>query len=180
MELRERVLGMSRIIFLLMAVALFAGCATTNETTTLQQSVYALERNMQGLNQRVQTLEQQVSGKERQDSSKAANVADLNARLEEFRVQLGKLNGRIEEQDHRIEGLSKTGTALDSSDKEPAKTSPGPVVAAEEAKPTPTIQIPKSEPPAPAAKPAPSAAVSPTVGGTGTQEYSRNPDPKNG
>jgi tol-pal system protein YbgF len=136
---------------LILAGGLFSGCASTRETSSLQQGVYGVEQNMNDLNRRVQALEQQA-GKE---SARASNLAEVNARLEELRVQLGKLNGRLEEQEHRLEQRQRTSLAAPPSSGEqpetriPAGAGPG---SPDDTRPAPNIEIPKSESPDKVAK----------------------------
>jgi tol-pal system protein YbgF len=133
-------------VSLILAGALFSGCATNRETTSLQQGVYGVEQNVQDLNRRVQALEQQAG----RESTRASNLAEVNARLEELRVQLGKLNGRIEVQEHRLEQLQRPSStsAPPSGDRTESRVSasPGPG-APEDIRPAPNIEIPKGESP---------------------------------
>lgn len=89
--------GTSKNIFLMVLMGLFWGCASSQETATLQQSM-----NM--LYERVQTIDRRLEGSEGQGQKSA----DLYSRLEELQMRVGALNGRIEELQHRIEQLART------------------------------------------------------------------------
>jgi tol-pal system protein YbgF len=128
---------------LVLAGGLLSGCATTQQGS-LQQSVYGMEQSMQDLNRRVSALEQQV-GKE---STRATNLAEVNARLEELRVQVGRLNGRIEEQEHRYAQREKSSAAAAATLQEKAEARASAATdseASDAAKPTPNIDIPKTD-----------------------------------
>lgn len=73
------------------------GCASTQETSTLQQSVSLLH-------DRVQNIERRVEGVD----SQGQKSADLYSRMEELRMRVGALNGRIDELDHRLQQLART------------------------------------------------------------------------
>lgn len=95
--------GASRVIGLwavLICMSLSGGCASTQETSTLQQSVSMLY-------DRVQALEKRVQGMDAQGSKSA----DLYSRMQEMQMRMGSLNGRIEELDHRIEQISRVSAA---------------------------------------------------------------------
>ncbi len=157
---------------LVMAGGLITGCASTQETASIQQGVHGVEQNVQELNRRVQTLEQQ-SGRE---STRVSNLAEINARLEELRVQMGKLNGRLEEQEHRLDQLQRPSATSSTSPAERAEARaearlPGGSASstAEESKSAPNIEIPKTDtsekialaPPAPPPPPEPPKGVPP-------------------
>lgn len=124
---------------LLLLIGTLFGCASTQETSTLQQSVGMLH-------ERVLVLENRFQGMEGQ----TGKSADLYARIEELQLKVGSLNGRIEELDRRIEHLSKShATAPAATNAAPvseppsssAVDSPRPASA-----PQPAISIPEKEP----------------------------------
>ncbi|MBW1974514.1 MAG: tol-pal system protein YbgF [Deltaproteobacteria bacterium] len=80
-------------IFLILCMTLCSvGCVTTQEQVLLQQRVVMLE-------QRVNELEKHLeepTGADRQA------IADINARLDELQMKLGKLEGKLEEHDRKL------------------------------------------------------------------------------
>ena len=84
------------LLALLVVVLVTGGCASTQETSTLQQSVSMLYDRQQNLERRVESSDNQ-----------AKKGGDLYARLEALQVQVGALNGRIDQLEHRIEQLNR-------------------------------------------------------------------------
>lgn len=134
--------GFRLIPVVLVVLCLHTGCASTSihEMNTIQQ-------NLSMLHERVQALERRTDGMDGQSQKKA----DLYSRLEELQVKVGALNGRIEEQNHKIEQLTRTAAsqppAVAPSSSGPPSTATMPPAAA-----SPTV--PPQTPPA-TAKPAP-------------------------
>ena len=75
---------------------LFAGCATTGETDTIQQ-------NLSILNQRQATLETRLQSTE----GASQKGGDLYARMEEIQARMRALNGKLEELEHRLDQLQR-------------------------------------------------------------------------
>ncbi len=127
----------------LLAVVALNGCVTTQDTSSLRRGVYGVEQDVQDLNIRVQRLEQ-VMGKD----SGRGGLAELNARLDELRVQVGRLSGRLDEQEHRL-GRRQQATEAPSTngeDRTEARISAGAsALPAAEVEPTPNIEIPRGE-----------------------------------
>ncbi len=87
-------------ILLCVVFMLTMGCASTQETSTLQQSVSLLH-------DRVQNIERRVEGVD----SQGQKSADLYSRMEELRMRVGALNGRIDELDYKLQQLARTAAA---------------------------------------------------------------------
>lgn len=148
---------------LLMAVMLLCGgCASTQETATLQQSIGMLYERMQGLERRVDAME-----------GRTQKSADLYSRQDDLQMKLGAINGRIEELDYKIEQLSRNMATAQQHEPRPASPAqdegsisfqgsggqqppPPPAPAPQPAQNTP------APPPAPVAKVAPPPAPAPT------------------
>lgn len=72
------------------------GCASTQETATLQQSISMLHERTNALDRKIQSTEGQ-----------GQRSADLYAKLEELQMRVGALNGRVEELQHRLEQMQR-------------------------------------------------------------------------
>lgn len=81
------------------------GCASTQETATLQQSISMLYERVNNLERRLQSSEGQ-----------GQRSADLYSKLEELQMRMGALNGRLEELQHRMEKsqLAPAGTGAEA------------------------------------------------------------------
>jgi tol-pal system protein YbgF len=134
------------VVFL---AGLLAGCATTSETTTIQENLSILNQRQAALEARVQSAE---------GSSKRGG--DMYARMEELQTQMRTLNGRIEQLEHKLDMLQR---AQASAAQVPApQTSTSPSVVVEEQTPPPSQPQPQ---PRTAPTPAPPAAeISPRTG----------------
>lgn len=84
------------ILVLLCVVGTCGGCASTQETSTLQQSMTILYDRQEKMERRLEGFDAQ-----------SHKGGDLYARIEELQVRVGRLNGRIEELEHKIEQLSR-------------------------------------------------------------------------
>ena len=91
--------GFRSILTALTVLCLHTACASTSvhEMNTLQQ-------NISMLHERLQALERRVDGMDGQSQKRA----DLFSRLEELQVKVGALNGRLEEQNHKLEQFART------------------------------------------------------------------------
>ncbi|MGV8073599.1 MAG: tol-pal system protein YbgF [Syntrophobacteraceae bacterium] len=127
--------GMRKIFLLAVLIGLTWGCASTQQTSSMQQSI-----NM--LYDRVQTIDRRLEGFENQGKKSA----DLYARMEELQMRVGSLNGKIEELQHRVEQMARTqAQSLPPSEGQPAVTYP------QTASPTPgatSYSAPQAGPPA--------------------------------
>jgi len=121
---------MAHLFYLVLLVSCLWGCATPQETASLQQSINILF-------DRVQKLETKVQGLENQGQK-----ADLFARMEELQVTVGSLNGRIEEQQRQLDRLAS------------AAATPPPAAAA-----SPAVSISPSPSAAPATSVEPKAVA---------------------
>lgn len=92
--------GIIRVVFIAFCAAFLGGCATTQETSTLQQSVSILY-------DRVQALEKRLEGVDTQGQKSA----DTYSRIEELRMRVGALNGRIDELDHKMQQYARAAPA---------------------------------------------------------------------
>ncbi len=92
--IENRLLGYCVVVFF---AGLLAGCASTSETTTIQE-------NLSILNQR------QAADEARLQSAEGASrrSGDLFARMEELQSQMRALNGRIEQLEHKLDQLQRT------------------------------------------------------------------------
>jgi|GEM_PF-501702 len=125
-----------RNLFLWVLIGTFlSGCATTQETAGLQQSIGILNERIQTLDRRLEVVENQ--GKKN---------ADLYARMDELQMRVGALNGRVDEMDHKVE---QTGRAPVMA---PPPPGPGTLSG-------PSITLPPAATAAPAPVPAPAPAT---------------------
>ncbi len=128
---------------MLIVLLLHTGCASTSI-----HEMNAIQQNIAMLHERVQALERRVESGDGQSQKRA----DLYSRLEELQVKMGALNGRIEEQNHKIEQLGRTAAQ------------PPPAAASATAQPSPppaaTPSAPQGSPPVkPASEPQPSITI---------------------
>ena len=81
--------GIQIVLFAACVVVFFAGllagCASTSETTTIQENLSILNQRQAALEARVQSAE-----------GTSRKSGDLYARMEELQTQMRSLNGRIE------------------------------------------------------------------------------------
>ncbi len=93
--------GIEKILLRYCVVVFFAqllvGCASTSETTTLQE-------NLSILNQRQSAIEARIQSSE----GAARKSGDLYARMEELQTQMRILNGKIEQLEHKIDQIQRT------------------------------------------------------------------------
>ncbi len=73
---------------------LLAGCATTSETSTLQE-------NLSILNQREAALEKRLQGAE----GASRKSGDLYSQIQELQDQIRSLNGRIDQVEHKVDEI---------------------------------------------------------------------------
>lgn len=88
-----------RMLFLCVAVGVagvLAGCASTSETSTLQE-------NLSILNQREAALEKRVQGTE----GASRRSGDLYAQMQQLEAQIRSLNGRIDEVQHKVDEMEQ-------------------------------------------------------------------------
>ncbi len=133
-------------VFCVLLSGLAAGCASTQETSTLQQSVVML-------NERQNVIDRRLEGTE----GSSRKSSELYARVEELQMRVGQLNGKIEELDHKIDMLQRAAAAAPPP---VSAAPPGNVVM--EPSPPPVQQVrpqPQPQPPAPG----PMASVPPRV-----------------
>lgn len=148
--------GLRALPVVLAVLCLHTGCASTSihEMNTIQQ-------NISLLHERVQALERRLDGVDGQSQKRA----DLYSRLEELQVKVGALNGRIEEQNHKIEQLARAAatppppsassspasaaatTTPPAPASGPSATQTSPTAAKATPQPQPSITIPEKEDP---------------------------------
>lgn len=92
---------------LLLGLLIAGGCATTQETDSLQRSMDSLAQQVQSMDSRLEKLERQVQG----GGEGKVGLANLYSRMEELQVKLGAVNGQIEKQTRQLDSLKKTITA---------------------------------------------------------------------
>ena len=146
-----------RYFVVVLFAGLLAGCASTSETTTLQQNLSILNERQAALETRLQSTE-----------GASQKGGELYARMEELQTRMRNLNGRIEELEHKLDLLQKA-QASAAQAAQASAPSPGAVVIEEgqppqqPAKPQPQVALAPSPPPPgeahPQAAPAPSAAA---------------------
>jgi len=130
------------LLVMLAILCCHAGCASTSI-----HEMNAIQQNISMLHERVQALERRVEGVDGESQKKA----DLYSRLEELQVKVGALNGRVEEQNYKIEQLSRSAAS------QPPSSAPSSAAAAAVVS-TPSVTTP---PPPPAQAP-PTAAKPPS------------------
>jgi tol-pal system protein YbgF len=118
-------------LFLLCVGVLFAGslagCASTSETTTLQE-------NLSILNQRQAAIESRLQ------NSEGANKksGDVYARMEELQNQMRTLNGKIEQLEHKLDQIQRAqASAPPPQASQPSAPVSGNVLMEEESSPAP-------------------------------------------
>ena len=98
---------------------LLAGCASTSETTTLQQNLSILNERQAAIETRLQSTE-----------GASQKGGELYARMEELQTRMRNLNGRIEELEHKLDLLQRS-QASAAQAPQPSTPSPGAVVIEE-------------------------------------------------
>ena len=111
---------------------LLAGCASTSETTTLQQNLSILNERQAAIETRLQSTE-----------GASQKGGDLYARIEELQTRMRNLNGRIEELEHKLDLLQRA-QASAAQAPQPAPPSPGAVVIEEAQPPQPARPQPQT------------------------------------
>ena len=127
---------------------LLAGCATTSETSTLQE-------NLSIINQREAALEKRLQGTE----GAARRSGDLYTQLQELQDQIRRLNGRLDEVSHKVEQIQQNQAAAPQPQApqqpqvqpQPQSQAPGmPPSGTVVMEPPPSRQQPRTEAPRPA------------------------------
>ena len=117
--------GLVRCFGVIFLAGLTAGCATTSETTTIQENLSILSQRQAALESRIQSAE---------GSSKKSG--DVYARMEELQAQMRSLNGRIEQMEHKLEQLQRAqASAVQAPGLQPSAPASGPTGMEEEAPP---------------------------------------------
>ena len=140
-------------------VALFAGllsgCASTSETTTIQQNLSILNERQAALETRLQSSE-----------GASQRGGDMYARMEELQTRMRNLNGRIEELEHKLELLQRSqasaaqapapqpaippaGTAVIEEAQPPSQPARQPQIALAPSPPPPAGEAPPKQAPVP-------------------------------
>lgn len=86
-----------RYCVLVFLAALLAGCATTSETSTLQENLSILNQRQAALEKRVQSFE-----------GVSRRSGDLYAQIQELQAQMRTLNGRIEQVEHKVDQMEQS------------------------------------------------------------------------
>ncbi len=134
-----------RYFVVVLFAGLLAGCASTSETTTLQQNLSILNEREAALETRLQSTE-----------GASQKGGELYARMEELQTRMRNLNGRIEELEHKLDLLQRSQAAAAQAP-QPSTPSAGAVVIEEgqppqqPAKPQPQVALVPSPPPVPPA-----------------------------
>ena len=130
---------------------LLAGCASTSETTTIQENLSILNQRQTAIEARLQSTE-----------GASRKSGDLYARTEELQTQIRALNGRIEQLEHKLDQLQRTqASAAQAPAQEPSMPPSGTVVM-EEAPPSSHPPRPQSQAGVPSTPPA--VEISPRTG----------------
>ena len=95
-----------------------SGCASTQETSTLQQSLGMLNERQANLERRLESSEGQ-----------AKKSGDLYSRIEELQMRVGALTGRIEELQHKIDQMQRAAAAAPPAQSAPAQVQGEPEAA---------------------------------------------------
>ena len=117
---------------------LLAGCASTSETTTIQE-------NLSILNQRQSAIEARLQNTE----GASRKSGDLYSRIEELQTQMRTLNGRIEQLEHKLDQLQRTQASAVQTPAPQPSMSPSGTVVIEEAppsRPQPQAALPSAPP----------------------------------
>ncbi|MDR3553549.1 MAG: tol-pal system protein YbgF [Syntrophobacteraceae bacterium] len=155
--IKERVLWYCVVVVF---AGLLAGCASTSETSTLQE-------NLAILNQRQAAVEKRVQDEE----GSSRRSGDLYSQMQDLQAQMRSLNGRIDQVQHKVDELQQNMASAaqpQPAPQPPAAMPPSGTVVMPGAPPVyaspPPAQPPRVIPP-PSAPPAervpPGAAVSP-------------------
>ncbi|MFZ0930355.1 MAG: tol-pal system protein YbgF [Syntrophobacteraceae bacterium] len=118
---------------------LLAGCASTSETTTIQE-------NLSILNQRQAAIEARLQNTE----GASRKSGDLYSRIEELQTQMRNLNGRIEQLEHKLDQLQRAQASAAQAPAPQPSMPPSGTAVMEEAPPSRQQQ----QPPVPSAPPA--------------------------
>jgi len=127
------------ILVFLCVVGTCGGCASTQETSTLQQSMTILYDRQEKMERRLEGFDAQ-----------SHKGGDLYARIEELQVRVGRLNGRIEELEHKIEQLSRAAASPPATAASPPPdhgSAPPPVAVSPPPPPAPAPPPPVTPPP---------------------------------
>lgn len=92
--IENRLLGYCVVVFF---AGLLAGCASTSETTTIQENLSILNQRQTALETRLQSAE-----------GTSQRSGDLFSRMEELQTHMRALNGRIEQLEHKLDQLQRT------------------------------------------------------------------------
>ena len=120
---------------------LLAGCASTSETSTLQD-------NLAILNQRQAALEKRVQGEE----GASSRSGDLYAQMQELEAQIRSLNGRIDEVQHKVSEIEQKQASAVAPQPPAPSTPPSGTVVIGGAPPAAQGAPPGSEAPPPASR----------------------------
>jgi len=103
-------IGILRYCIVVSLAGILAGCATTSETTTIQE-------NLSILNQRQAAIEARVQNAE--GSSKKSS--DIYAKIEELQMQMRSLNGKVEQLEHKFDMLQRAQPAAPQTSTPPSE-----------------------------------------------------------
>ena len=141
---------------------LLAGCASTSETTTIQENLSILNQRQAAIEARLQSTE-----------GTSRKSGDLFARMEELQAQMRALNGRIEQLEHKLDQLQRTqASAVQTPAPQPSMAPSGTVVI-EEAPPSRPQQqaaVPSAPPVAETYPRTGAPSVSPDAQGKNTEQ----------
>jgi len=137
---------------------LLAGCASTSETTTIQENLSILNQRQAAIEARLQSTE-----------GSSRKSGDLYARMEEMQMQMRTLNGRIEQLEHKLDQLQRTqASAAQAQAPQPSMPASG------------TVMMEEAPPSTQPSRPQPQAAVPsvPPAAETSTRTEAPSPSPE--
>ena len=146
--IENRLLGYCMVVFF---AGLLAGCASTSETTTIQENLSILNQRQAAIEARLQSTE-----------GASRKSGDLYARMEELQTQMRALNGRIEQLEHKLDQLQRTQASAAQAQAQQPSMPPSGTVVMEEAPPTSHPPRPQPQAAVPSAPPA--VEISPRTG----------------
>jgi tol-pal system protein YbgF len=132
-----------RCCVLVFFAGLVAGCASTSETTTIQENLSILNQRQAAVEARLQSTE-----------GSSRKSGDLYARMEELQTQMRALNGRIEQLEHKLDQIQRTQASAAQAPAPQPSMPPSGTVVMEEAPPSTQPSRPQPQAALPSAPPA--------------------------
>jgi tol-pal system protein YbgF len=143
----------SQLVLLAVMVCLaglVSGCATTSETSTIQQNLAILNERQAAMESRVQNAE-----------GASQRGGDLYSRIEELQTKMRTLNGRLEELEHKVDQLQRSQAPPPAAAPPPVGIEEGLLEAPPAKQPSQAVTPPVPAEPGGAGPAAPSQAAAP-------------------